>query len=195
MYLDDDDALYDNESLMNIVNNITNEDEFLMWRVKFPNRLVPSDKNFGNEPVIRDISGIGYAFHHKHKIDWEPFKRGDYRVAKKLYGKIPKKIYINKPLTKLQRQVEDGFGRRDDKFTIEEIITDFNKIEIVEDKVHPIKSTIEKTEKTINYEKINQIFNSTPVHISTKPKIIGGNSSLRTNTSIVQKLNKKGGRG
>jgi hypothetical protein len=58
-----------------------------------------------------------------------------------------------------------------------------------------VASTIEKTEKTINYEKINQIFNSTPVHIATKPKIIGGNSSLRTNTSIVQKLNKKGGRG
>ena len=59
----------------------------------------------------------------------------------------------------------------------------------------PIKSTIEKTEKTINYEKINQIFNTTPTHISTKPKNVGGTSSLRTNTSIVQKLNKKGGRG
>ena len=59
----------------------------------------------------------------------------------------------------------------------------------------PVKSTIEKTEKTINYEKINQIFNTTPAHISTKSKSVGSNSSLRTNTSIVQKLNKKGGRG
>jgi glycosyltransferase involved in cell wall biosynthesis len=189
MYLDDDDALYDNESLMNIVNNITNEDEFLMWRVKFPDRLVPSDKNFGNEPVIRDISGIGYAFHHKHKIDWEPFKRGDYRVAKKLYGKIPKKIYINKPLTKLQRQVEDGFGRRDDKFTVEEIITDFKEIDNNQFKSGKIKSSLEVTKKELNYDKINQIFAGQ----KHNPTVINRPTTIsqpqpKTNSEMIQKL-------
>jgi hypothetical protein len=57
-----------------------------------------------------------------------------------------------------------------------------------------IKSTIEKTEKTINYEKINQIFNKAPSHVSVKPKNVGNNSTLKTNSSVLVKLNKIRGR-
>ena len=52
-----------------------------------------------------------------------------------------------------------------------------------------IKPTIEKTQKMINYEKVNQIFNTTPSHVAVKPKIVGSNSSLKTNASVLQKLN------
>jgi hypothetical protein len=141
-------------------------------------------KNIG-----RDCFTSEYLEHHKHKIDWEPFKRGDYRVAKKLYGKIPKKIYINKPLTKLQRQVEDGFGRRDDKFTVEEIITDFKEIDNNQFKSGKIKSSLEVTKKELNYDKINQIFAGQ----KHNPTVINRPTTIsqpqpKTNSEMIQKL-------
>ena len=114
IYLDDDDRLGDKNSLTTLVNNINGDDDFVMWRVGFPNRLVPSDENFGNRPKLRDVSGIGFSFNFKHKTSWEPYKRGDFRVADELYDKIPNKVYIDSVITKLQRQVEDGFGKKDD---------------------------------------------------------------------------------
>jgi glycosyltransferase involved in cell wall biosynthesis len=114
IYLDDDDKLHDSNSLYKLVNVIKSDDDFVIWRVKFPNRLVPSDTNFGNPPVLKDISGIGFSFHVKNKEVWEPYKRGDYRVAKKLYEKIPNTVYLNEVITQLQRETEDGMGRKDD---------------------------------------------------------------------------------
>jgi glycosyltransferase involved in cell wall biosynthesis len=113
--LDDDDKLSDEHSLLKLINVIKTNDDFVIWRVKFPNRLVPSDKNFGGPPVMKDISGIGFSFHIKNKEIWEPYKRGDYRVAKKLYDKIPNKIFLNEIITTLQREIEDGMGKKDDK--------------------------------------------------------------------------------
>lgn len=160
IYLDDDDALNDENSLYDLSNVIENEDQFIMWRVKFPNRLVPSNENFGKKPVMKDVSGIGFAFHNKYKIDWEPYKRGDYRIAKKLHEVIPKKTYLNKVVTKLQREIEDGFGRRDDKLNKHQIILE-NVLNFENKRPeHEIKKTLEKTNKTIDYSKINQVFNN-----------------------------------
>ena len=172
IYLDDDDALNDENSLYDLSNVIENEDQFIMWRVNFPNRLVPSNENFGKKPVMKDVSGIGFAFHNKYKIDWEPYKRGDYRIAKKLHEVIPKKTYLNKVVTKLQREKEDGFGRRDDKtnkhqFILENVLNFENKRSNYE-----IKKTLEKTNKTIDYSKINQVFNN--------------NTSSKIRTNIAQ---------
>jgi hypothetical protein len=63
----------------------------------------------------------------------------------------------------------------------------------IEEKPIPVKSTIQKTVKTINYEKVNQIFNNVPSHRSVKPKTVTGNSTLKTNSSMINKLilNKK----
>jgi hypothetical protein len=83
-----------------------------------------------------------------------------------------------------------------------DISLDFTKTEVVEEKIDPInieekpipiRSTIEKSVKTINYDKVNQIFNNTPSHRAVKPKTITGNSTLKTNTSMINKLvlNKK----
>jgi hypothetical protein len=56
-----------------------------------------------------------------------------------------------------------------------------------------IQKTLEKSQKTINYEKVNQIFNNTPSYRAVKPKTITGNSTLKTNASMINKLvlNKK----
>ncbi len=115
LYLDDDDCLQNENSLKEIADNLKSENDILFFRIQFPNnRVVPSDSNFGKPPVLCDIDTVGFCFHHKYAVSWEGYKRGDYRVAKKLYETIPNKIYLNKILTKINRKVANGFGRRDD---------------------------------------------------------------------------------
>jgi glycosyltransferase involved in cell wall biosynthesis len=168
IYLDDDDMLFDNNSLQKIANNINSDDDLIFWRVKFPNRLVPSDKNFWGEPKIKDISGIGFSFHIKHKEIWEPYKRGDYRVAKSLYDKIENKVFLNETITGLQRDVEDGFGKKDDKILLLSIIIPtFNNVKYIDECLESvIKSVkdlsceilvgIDKCENTLNHIKLNK---------------------------------------
>lgn len=196
MYLDDDDCLNDKNSLQKLSQEIENEDTFVIWRVKFPNRLVPSNENFGKPPVMKDISGIGFTFHNKYKIDWEPYKRGDYRVAKELYNTIPNKKFFNEVITKLQRDIEDGFGKRDDlnkKNNVSNVILK----EIVEDnvKIHQhekIQPTIEKKELTLNYDKINQIFNRGPRQVITRSSTNNPiNVKPKTNSEVLKKLMNK----
>jgi hypothetical protein len=189
LYLDDDDVLSSPNSLLTMVNSINSEESFLIWRVQFPNRLVPSDVNFGKEPVVADIDTVGFLFHHKYKQTWEPYKRGDFRIAKKLYSTIRDKIYINKVLTKLQRNNDGGAGKQDDlnsKGSLKQ-----QKSQIIEELIlkknnHQIKTTLEKTNKTIDYSKINQVFNN-----NTSSKIRTNNSPIPTkgsNTSAISKL-------
>jgi hypothetical protein len=190
IYLDDDDALNDENSLYDLSNEIQNEDQFIMWRVKFPNRLVPSNENFGKNPVMKDVSGIGFAFHNKYKIDWEPYKRGDYRIAKKLHEVIPKKTYLNKVITKLQREIEDGFGRKDDKKNQNSIET---KIEPKKQEEVKIEQKIELSKKQLNYEKINSIFQVRSNTIISKPNNQQNTNNLKLNSQTISKIqnNKK----
>lgn len=62
------------------------------------------------------------------------------------------------------------------------------------DKPIKIVSTIQKTEKLINYEKVNQIFNNTVPHIAIKPKSVSNTPTLKTNAAVLSKLNKIRGR-
>jgi hypothetical protein len=80
---------------------------------------------------------------------------------------------------------------------------DFGNTNIVENKVITVKTdekpikitqTIQKSVKTINYDMVNQIFNKAPSHVSVKPKNVGNNSTLKTNSSVLVKLNKIRGR-
>ena len=114
LILDDDDVLYGPNSLKKMTSGIYDNQTLVFWRVKFTNRLVPSDNNFGGPPVLRDIDSCGFLFPSSYKIKWEPYKRGDYRVSRDLYKLVPNKLYINEILTKIQRSDGGGNGRRDD---------------------------------------------------------------------------------
>lgn len=105
MYLDDDDAFEHENALETIVNSISSDNDLLMWRIMLNNGVIlPSDENFGKEPVARGISGITFMAHSKHvkQTSFEPYRWGDYRVIKALYGKL-KHVFINECLTKMQK--------------------------------------------------------------------------------------------
>ena len=193
IYLDDDDSLYDKDCLLKLSQQIENDDTIVFWRVQFPNRLVPSDVNFGNAPVMKDVSGIGFTFPNKYKTDWEPFKRGDYRIAKELYNKIPKKVFYNNIITKLQRDVEDGFGLRDDKSNNVKPQTPNIPIPQPTPQPHePVKitKTLEKTQKQINYDKINSIFQISGPKIISQQQPKQETSHLKLNSQTFSKIQK-----
>lgn len=98
--LDDDDMYMDQEAIETIVSHINSENDLLLWRVDFDGVLIPSDKNFGKPPVMKDISGIGYMCHIKHLGGeiFTPYRRADFRLISKLYEKL-NPVWIDLPLT------------------------------------------------------------------------------------------------
>jgi hypothetical protein len=112
MYLDDDDVLID--GALEEIAKESKKNDLVFWRVKDNKNIIPSDKNWNKAPVCCDISGIGFAFNSKYKkfAKWEPYKRGDYRVATNLYQNIKKIKFIDKILTRTQNG--QNFGNRKD---------------------------------------------------------------------------------
>lgn len=115
LVLDDDNILSKKDSLERMVSNIKSDHDLLFWRVNFNTRLVPSDSNFGLYPVLLDIDTAGFMYPKNYFVQWEPFKRGDYRVAINLFNSTPNKIWINEVLTGIQRSDgRGGMGKRED---------------------------------------------------------------------------------
>lgn len=114
-YLDDDDRYIDEYAIEKVVNEYKNGNELIFWRARVGEYEIPYPENFGREPILFQCSTISFAFDVKYKnvAVWEGFKRGDYRVAKKLYEKIKNVGYINEILAETQ----DGshYGRDCDK--------------------------------------------------------------------------------
>jgi hypothetical protein len=136
LFLDDDDFWLNPEFLTEIVKKYKSGNELIFWKVKIKDRIIPSTKNFGKAPVLCDISGGGFAFCSKYLkyAGWEGYKRGDYRVATKLYNKIKKSIWINK----VHYEAQDGAncGMNYDIITKKSEINDkimeqFIKVEII----------------------------------------------------------------
>lgn len=112
--LDDDNKLTYNNALSRIISKITNENQMLFWRVKFPGYLIPNNSHFGNPPVCCQIDTGGFAFHTKYikYAQWDNYNLGDFRTAMSLYLRISEKTYINEILTELQST--PGLGKRED---------------------------------------------------------------------------------
>jgi hypothetical protein len=112
IYLDDDDCYPDEKTIEKIVNEYKKGNELIIWKVKIGNKTIPEPEYFGKEPAVFQISGIGFAFDAKYKNDtiWEEFKRGDFRVAKKLYNIIPNCSHINEILACSQDGAHHGMA-------------------------------------------------------------------------------------
>jgi len=107
--------LNDEDALLKIAKKIRKGNDVIMYRSQFPeNRIVPSDENFPNEPVANDLSTLCFCFNSNIDVQWEPWKLGDFRVAKHLYNNVKSIGYIDQTLTAVQRKIDGGFGIRDD---------------------------------------------------------------------------------
>ncbi len=106
MYLDDDDKFSRPDALQIIANNITSEDDLIMWKVNLvqAGKIVPEPDYFGKQPVCGRVSGIGFSFHSKWKdyAVWDEFSCCDFRVIYRLFNIIPRIVLIDEVLTETQ---------------------------------------------------------------------------------------------
>lgn len=117
MFMDDDDVLIDSDSISLIFQHIQDTKPLIFWKVILSDgKVVPSFKNFGNKPVCEDITGQGFAFPTElvNYAQWDYYKMSDFRVAKSLWEISSNKVFINKPLIKMNRSIYGGHGKRDD---------------------------------------------------------------------------------
>lgn len=104
-FLDDDDVFYDNDSLLELNENILNncEDTMFIFKMLRKPTTVPSDDFFkrmkiGLPLVFGEIGASTICFHSKYKkyTVWDEWANSDYRTAKSLERVIKNKKFINK---------------------------------------------------------------------------------------------------
>lgn len=116
MFLDDDDLFTSKESLEKISERLIDEDTLYIWKVEFPDKVLPSI-SFGHTPTYGDIASIGWSFHSKHKdiAQWDDKKAADFRCVRDL-AKHLKTEWIDLVLTKINYDIGwGGSGQRYDK--------------------------------------------------------------------------------
>jgi glycosyltransferase involved in cell wall biosynthesis len=121
IYLDDDNKFLINNAIEIIVNTIKTEDDLILSRTKFPNKLIPDTQYWemykkGHGPIKCQIDTACFYHNTKYNKDakWTEYSLGDYRCSLLLHKVIPNKRFIDQPLITLQRSVAGGHGRRDD---------------------------------------------------------------------------------
>jgi hypothetical protein len=88
MYLDDDDYYIEKTAFQQIADLRLKYRDIAIWRViGKQDQLIPNNYNFleSKWPEPGDFSGLGIAHHHENLPKWEPYRRGDYRIAMNLY--------------------------------------------------------------------------------------------------------------
>jgi len=102
MYLDDDDKFMSPTSVQEIVDEIDNDNQLLIWKVQINAWTAPNDKHFGKVIKQGQVSGIGILFHSKHlPVPWQAKPAGDFTVIEYLSKKLEVK-WVNKILTGIQ---------------------------------------------------------------------------------------------
>ena len=99
MYVDDDDQLFDNDTLKNVANiiNENDEDTLHVFRFMYPNGdLIPDDFRLEmyriDYPFVhKRVSGVNICFPTKYSdyTYWDEWSSADYRTAKSLREIIP----------------------------------------------------------------------------------------------------------
>ena len=101
MFLDDDDQLINSNSLDILMSKVSH-DRLTLWKVNMAGKIIPS-YSFNNSVELYDVTGIGFCYHSAYVdyTDWSPWKRADYRTAKKLSSKL-ELTWLDEVLTKIQ---------------------------------------------------------------------------------------------
>ena len=103
--IDDDDELLMSLNFDKEVENI------YLFKVDVITKVVPTPRNFGNTPVLNDISALGIVFHSSQMVDWTPQRGGDYAFISEMYKKC-KPIWIDEIISKVQ--LAPHFGKTGD---------------------------------------------------------------------------------
>lgn len=112
LFLDDDDKYNDVLAIEKVVNEYRKRNELIFWKVKIGNKVIPEPEYWMKEPTVFQINGTGMAFHTKYipYAQWEPFKRGDFRVAANIYPIVENRAYIDEVLTCAQEGAHHGLS-------------------------------------------------------------------------------------
>jgi glycosyltransferase involved in cell wall biosynthesis len=112
-YFDDDTWFVDKNCLEKIVKSIKTQNSLVLWKIENHERVVPLPRNFGQPPVNCDIGGNSFMFHSKFLplVHWDAYRKGNYRVAKKLYSRL-EPVWINELLSTAYKIVGNG-NRKD----------------------------------------------------------------------------------
>jgi len=120
MYLDDDDYLAENDSIMKIIDSLS-EDAILIWRVSNGKQIYPSNKNFNTKGISYcDFTSNCFMYNSKwlkinKQLVWPGVKGGDYRFGLKLYKTIKKINLLDEIICKIDNI--NGFGLQKDKIS------------------------------------------------------------------------------
>lgn len=84
MFLDDDDMLFNNKVLKIINDNITNEEDLLIWQFLRPDRII-EPRNI-NDINLGEIDSTSFLFHskYKNKSQWISQRGSDYHFISQL---------------------------------------------------------------------------------------------------------------
>jgi hypothetical protein len=116
IFLDDDDYLFDKDSVQKIVNHLQDEDTLYIWKMlSNGNIIIPKEIAFKMKKIeLGNIGNNCFTFHSKwsKETQWDAFKCADFRFVKTLSEKIPKQEWIDEILMVVP---SSGFGKRIDK--------------------------------------------------------------------------------
>ena len=112
IYLDDDDQLYKDTALEELVNGITDEDTLYFFRVSKGDELLPYDYVLEHSAIPNGQQppalGVGFGssiitFHSKYLeyTAWDEWSGSDWKTIQSLWYSIPKHNLINKPIIKV----------------------------------------------------------------------------------------------
>ena len=115
IFIMDDDDMYTDDSAISKVMRVAKLEYLVLWRVKL-GAITPPDDLWEKRIVkVQNISAIGMCYHfsQKHRSDWSPFKRADYRTAAGF--EIDRILWLNEVLSMRETEKAGGGHRKDTK--------------------------------------------------------------------------------
>lgn len=115
IFLDDDDYLFDKNSIQKIVDNIQDEDTLHIWKMlSTANITIPKEKAFKLKKIeLGNIGNNCFTFHSKwsKEIQWDAYKCADFRFLINLSKIIPNQKWIDEILVVVPKA---GYGKKID---------------------------------------------------------------------------------
>ena len=100
IFIDDDDFLFDENSLQVIAGSLPDENSLLVYRMQYPDgRILPGPEYFGKLPFVRkNISMQCFCFHSKfcNKVFFDAKRAGDLRFLNDLLLHIDNIKWLDK---------------------------------------------------------------------------------------------------